>query len=180
MIYESWYWKKPLLDMAQRLKSLKIAIDAEDSDEVFAQIERDIFIGFYSIRKLIEAITKVTDKNKNKKIHLLWHPNIKEVNWRNNHKIDELYDLEKQNIEIRNIQFISNQIIHSFIFAPIFDEKDKLDGIFFTSDKEKANKVYRLNIDSIIEIFEAIGNDDPSQIKWKKDPKTLEETFVIK
>lgn len=58
MIWESWHWKQPLLKMADRLAQFKAS--NELSDEELAQVERDIFIGFYSVRKLLEAPAKIT------------------------------------------------------------------------------------------------------------------------
>jgi len=178
MIWESWYWKKPLLDMAQRLEDLKSV--TEITDELFVQIEKDIFIGFYSIRKLIETITRLTDETKNKKLSVYWYPNTKKVNWKNNHKIDELYDLEHSSQETRDIWFISSRIVHSFIFTPILGKQGGLEGIFFTSDTDKDKKLYQLDIDSVIEIFKAVGNDDPTHIEWRKNPETGEETTIVK
>lgn len=62
MIWESHYWKKPLLEMDDRLERLKASDNL--SDEQMVQIERDVFIGFYSARKLFEARTKVTDRTR--------------------------------------------------------------------------------------------------------------------
>ncbi|XVN20024.1 hypothetical protein QZH46_08715 [Pseudomonas corrugata] len=93
MIWESWYWKQPLLEMADRLEHLKTASTL--SDEELAQVERDIFIGFYSVRKLLEAPAKITDKTRHLSIPLHKHPNLKRVTWRNNHRLGELYDLSK-------------------------------------------------------------------------------------
>ena len=59
MISESWYWKKPLLDMAKRLRKMRSV--RKLTQRQLVQIERDIFIGFYSVRKLIETRTKLTD-----------------------------------------------------------------------------------------------------------------------
>lgn len=176
MIWESWHWKKPLLDMARRLRKLKIS--GELSEEQLAQIERDIFIGFYSVRKLIETVTKVSDSAKTLQVKIGWFHNRKEVNWRNNHKIDDLYDLGKTNYETRDIIYICGRIIHSFIFVPVLDESG-LKAILFTSDTEKNKKLYSLEIDYVINIFERIGNDNPTKITWNKDPKTGEETTVV-
>ena len=68
MIWESWYWKQPLLEMADRLEHLKTS--SALSDEEIAQVERDIFIGFYSVRKLLEAPAKITDKTRHRSISL--------------------------------------------------------------------------------------------------------------
>jgi len=61
MISESWYWKEPLLEAAERLRSFKRARELHGED--LATIERDN-VGFHSIRKLFEAVAKVTDATK--------------------------------------------------------------------------------------------------------------------
>ena len=119
MISESWYWKKPLLDMALRLRKLKAA--SHLTKRQLVQIERDIFIGFYSVRKLIETITKVTDATKSLKVRIAWHPNRKPPTWRNNHRIGALYDMQKAQQETRDLVFVSGRIIHSFISRPALE-----------------------------------------------------------
>lgn len=177
MIWESWYWKKPLLEMAGRLREFKFTADL--NGEQLAQIERDIFIGFYSVRKLIETITKVTDATKSMQVQVGWHPNQKHVNWRNNHKLDELYDLNTLNKETRDIVFVCGRIIHSFIFTPVMDDSG-LAAILFTSDTDKQKKLYSLEVDNVIQIFERVGNDEPTEIVWQRDPTTGEERIIVK
>ena len=171
MISESWYWKKPLLGMANRLRKLSSA--RRLTQRQLVQIERDVFIGFYSVRKLIETRTKLTDATKSLKIRVDWHPNRKPVDWLNSHRIDELYDLDDSQSETRDLMFISGRIIHSFIFAPWIDEHGGLAGLFFTSDTDKDRRLYSMSVDSVIDIFELVGNDDP-----KEDP--LEERWTIR
>lgn len=93
MIWESRYWKKPLLATAKRLTKLKNV--PSPTQRQLVQIEKDIFVGFYSVRKLIEAPTKVSDATRTLTVTVAWHANVEPVNWRNNHRIHELYDLEK-------------------------------------------------------------------------------------
>lgn len=177
MISESWYWKKPLLEMAERLRSLKSV--HELSEKQLIQIERDIFIGFYSVRKLLETITKVTDATKSSRVQVTWYPNRKPVNWRNNHRIDELYDFEKKFKETRDVWFISSRIIHSFIFTPYVGEQGGLAGIMFTSDNDKDTKLYSMDIDDVTKVFERVGNDDPTRVEWQKNPETADETTKV-
>lgn len=177
MIWESWYWKKPLLDMAERLRVLKTGGDL--SDEQLAQVERDIFIGFYSVRKLLETITKVTDATKTMKVPLKLHANRENVNLHNKHKLDELYDLEIATSETRDIRFVCGRIIHSFIFTPCLNEYG-LAGIMFTSDIDRQSKLYSLDIDEVVRIYERVGEDEPTEIHWGIDPETHEEKAVVK
>ena len=177
MISESWYWKKPLLEAADRFEALKSAGDL--SDEQLAEIEREIFIGFYSVRKLFEAVAKITDATKAMKVQVDWYPNREAVTWRNNHRISEIYDLTVSNQETRALRFICGRIIHSFVFSPCIEEDGGLAGIFFTSDIDKDEKLYFLSINQVIEIFQRVGNDDPVNIVWSKDAQTGEETLVV-
>jgi hypothetical protein len=177
MIWESWYWKQPLLDMAARLRLLKTG-RRRLTEKRLVELERDIFIGFYSIRKILDGVTRVTDATRAVQIQLSWYPNRAEVNWRNNHRIDKLYDLESVHQETRDLEFINGKIIHSFIFIPYVTDKGRLDGIFFTSDRDKQKKLHSMTIDDIIAVFERVGNDDPTSVHWEKHPDG-KETFTI-
>src|SRR5665213_2100298 len=101
MIWESCYWKEPLLRTAERLRGLKASVELSEED--LANLEREIFVGFYSVRKLIEAITKLTDRTKLFQVTVSWYQNIKPVSWLNNHKIDELYDLKNEHQDIHDL-----------------------------------------------------------------------------
>lgn len=53
MFYESFYWKQPLLKMADRIE--KYAVRGELTARQAAQCERDMFLGFYTVRKLFKS-----------------------------------------------------------------------------------------------------------------------------
>jgi hypothetical protein len=178
MISESWYWKRPLIETAQRLTLLKSVADV--SEEQLVQFEKDILIGFYSIRKLFETPTKVTDAIKETKFDLNWYPNKGEkVTWRNSHKLDELYDFEPGGREMRDAWFICGRVIHSFILVPLFAELGGIEAILFTSDTDKDKRLYSLHIDRVIELFTSVGSDFPKHIQWRKDSETDEETTIV-
>lgn len=109
MVWESENWKVPLLKLAKRLASLKAAMEL--SEDQLAQIERDIFIGFYSVRRLTETPMKVTDQTRAMLLAVSKFANLKPVTWRNNHRLDELYDLNKSNQGKRDIPFVCGRII---------------------------------------------------------------------
>ncbi len=176
MIWESWPWKKDLLATAARLRAFMTTVSLSDED--MGQIERDIFIGFYSVRKLCETVTKLTDATKLMQVQLSWYPNLRSVNWRNNHRIDELYNLETINHESRELGFIWGQIIHSFIFVPFMEDQGGLCEILFTSDAKKNKKLYSMKIEAVVAVFERVGNDDVTEIRWSRDPNGEETTTV--
>lgn len=166
MIQESRYWKEPLLEMAHRLTHFMS--QTELTEDQFASIERDVFIGFYSVRRLFEASEKITDKTRSQRVTLRCHGNHQTVTRYNKYRLDELYDLEKSQTETRDIFFVCHRIIHSYIFAPTFDEKG-FAGILFTSDIDKDKKLYLLTAKELVSIFELVGNDYPKKIVWERD-----------
>jgi hypothetical protein len=177
MIWESEDWKKPLRQMAKRLRSLKNADDLTEKN--LTQIERDLFIGFYSIRKLFDAVVKVTNATRSSHVKVSWYPNLRPVDWRNNHRIESLYDFKRKRQESRDLQFIAGRIIHSFIFAPFVGEQGGLGGIFFTSDVDKDKKLYAMEIDEVITAFERVGTDGVSKIYRDRDPKTGKDILKL-
>ncbi|KAB7653435.1 hypothetical protein [Plesiomonas shigelloides] len=178
MIYESRYWKQPLLESAQRLLSMKSKVDL--SEDTLAQIEKDIFIGFYSIRKLFDTL-KVTDELKSKKYSVNWFPHQgREVTWRNNYRVNEHYDLNHQNTESRDLWFIASRLIHSFVFQISVSEQGGLNSIFFSSDSDKNKKVYFLSVDDIVGFFNEVGKNYVTEITYSYDDKTGEMMTVVK
>lgn len=164
MIWESATWKKSLLRVSKQVKKWKKKKDLSDKDCV--DIEKAILIAFYSIRKLAEA-RKLSNATQEMKINISSYPNVKNVNLMNWHKIDELYNLKKENREKRNIAFIYNQLIHSYVF--MIGEKDSggFDGIFFSSDSQRNKKLYEICVDELIRIINTVGNDYPLRSERK-------------
>jgi hypothetical protein len=74
MIWESRHWKEPLIESAAAFEDF--AQHAEISEENLVKVEKDVFIGFYSIRKLMDTMT-ISDSTKNLKLVLTWHPKSK-------------------------------------------------------------------------------------------------------
>jgi hypothetical protein len=162
MIWESCYWKDPLLEMAARLAEL-IAKE-EWTDEEAAQFERDVFIGFYSVRKLFEAPAKVSDETRATKLKVAWfakRPGQALVDWYNRDEICELYDLRKAQGELRDAVFVTHRLIHSFIFRPSVAHGDHPDGVFFTSDTDKERRLYFIEVAEIVRLFREVGSDYP-------------------
>ena len=103
------------------------------------RIEKEIFFGFYSIRKLLDTV-KVSNATKATTYELTWSPSVKPVDYLNWHRLDKCYDLSTEHTEIRDIQYLCNQFIHSYVF--IVAGEFRIDGIYVASDHVKNKKVY--------------------------------------
>lgn len=173
MIHESSYWKDDLIKCSQKLS--KRSYQKKWFERSFVAAEKEIFISFYAVRKLIES-NKLTTKLCNKTFAVKTHNNLgKVVNQINRHDIDELYDLITHKKTDLNLRTICNLIIHSYIF--IFNlEKGRLDGIFVTSDFTKDTNLYWISIKTLANILNEVGENYPSKIvyKIKKGKKDFE------
>lgn len=169
MIYESSFWKDDLLKQAKFLRSKTNQKRWTKSSS--ARLEQSVMLGFYSIRKLNEA-RKISDSVSSQEIVVTAYkqkgqtPN--RLNWLD---INKFYDLESSQTATKNLIFLCNLFIHSYIFREYFDTEGQLKGVFVNSDRERHQMLYELEIEQIIKIFEQVGNNYPTSIVFKYDER---------
>jgi hypothetical protein len=177
VIWESRYWKKPLIAMAERIEAAGKA-DKHPTDRRMVQIERDVFIGCYSVRKLIHAPLKLTDACRDSKVRLRSHlATAKPVRSLHRNEIDELYNLEAGVNEERNREFFCGRIIHSFTFLMVLSEVSGLSSFYFGSDLDRGKRLFRVTIGEVVRVFRLVGEDCPTEVRVRIDPVTGVETF---
>ncbi len=166
MIYESRYWKDPLLRSAAFLEKSSLIVSDElrsdQYDDLWSECEYHVMHGFFSIRKLIDAETKLTTPLLNcqltvEKCSAIGNP-ARHQRW----ELEDYYDVQNWNKIQKPIYWICSQIIHSFIFWNDFDAEGRATGFFFASDKEKAKACYWISIEKVIQCFKQFGSDYPS------------------
>jgi len=147
MIIESELWKEDLVKIANKL--LKRLVQKKWSKRSWFCLEKEIFIGFFAVRKLIEANSIPRDLI-NRNFKLLMLPRKKII-------VDEFdrlvpYDhvgCEETNINIRDI---CNQFIHSYHISPS-GSNGTLIGFFINSEYQSKKGIYLITIFDIVEIF---------------------------
>lgn len=163
MIWESAYWKEELLRHARRLQwrqTLK-----RWGERSAAGLEKDMMIGFYSIRKMVEAHV-VSDEIRDRDLCLQGYPwTGRPVTFMNWDKINEKYDLEHPVQVKRTVIWLANQMIHSYAFMPCFDTKGRLDLILFNSDRTRRQHLYSVPVDEIVALFQEVGSNDPASMR---------------
>lgn len=158
MIWESANWKEPLLHSATWLRRKRLTSGTREA--TYVRIEKEIFLGFYSVRKLLDTY-KVSDTIKAMEFSVKSHPNLKPVNYMNWHHIDRLYDLSQSAEENRDIRYLCNRFMHSYVFL-INEENERLAGFYVASDHDKNKKIYYISLDTVINIFRLVGRDYPA------------------
>lgn len=169
MIFESKYWKGDILKAAKRLKNSSTQLDW--SEKNFVRIEKDIFVSFYAIRKLIDC-QKISDEISISLVSVISYKSLGKPTTRMNwYEFEELYDLKNGKKEKINLRTLCNQIIHSYIFFPSFNRKKIFNGIYITSDNNRNRKLFKVRIAEIISIFEKVGNNYPRVVSFIYDDK---------
>lgn len=65
-----------------------------------------------------------------------------------------------------------HQFVHSYVFVPAFDERDRLSGVLVASDRQRRKGLLHMPLVDIIRLFERVGRDDASQVTMILNPKT--------
>ena len=170
MIWESHYWKEPLLKMADRIErySKKTALTEKQG----AQYERDIFIGYYTVRKLFEAAGKISDDTRSATMSLCWFPKkagAPIVDWYNRNEFWDLYNLDERHHERREALFVAHRVVHSFVMIGSASSGDEPSGDFFTSDRDKEKGLYFVASAETVALFRLVGSDYPDFVCWRDE-----------
>ena len=139
-------------------------------------MEREVVIGCYIIRKLIEAF-KISDSKKDLACESKRFPNRKPVNYLNWYRVDQLYDMEqgaKASIPLRTL---CNQVIHSYVFIAGEHEEEER-GIFLASDHSRNQELIFVSLKEIVRLFRTTAQDYPNEIHRTLDPKTGKEKII--
>ena len=162
MIWESYPWKEELFRIADRLaRKTKQRRWTDRSD---ANLEKDVFVGCYAIRKLMEA-HKLSEAVLSCRVACTTVParqgkRVTHYNW---HKLEELYDFERQSEATLPLRDVCNQFIRSYVFCPVFGESGLLDSVAVASDWKRCECIYLIHVSSLIELMRAVGGDDPEE-----------------
>lgn len=174
MIWDSVPRKDELLRSAKKLS--RVERQKRLTQRALLIVEREIVIGCYVIRKLVEA-HKVSKSTKELDCKAQYFQNKKPVNTLSWHRLDQLYDIERGTAGVITLVSMCNQVIHSYVLLIGEIEKGER-GIFVASDYDRNKKVTFIQLKEIIKIFLTVGQDYPSEFHWTMDPNTGKEKIT--
>lgn len=178
MIHESYYWKQPLLRSALWLE--KALINDESSERVLARAEREIFIGFYAVRKLLETFTlSTTTKSLTYDLTFFSAQTNATPDYFNRDNLEKHYNFNTEALQTLDIEFVCNQVIHSFIFIFVLSESGHIDGVYLSSDRMRKSKLYFLPITTISQLFRTVGRDYPTEQHLTRNRETGQWTDIF-
>jgi hypothetical protein len=135
-------------------------------------LEKDVFLAFYIIRKLMEA-HKLSVEVEASQVSVRKIPSAgKPVTYMNWDKIDELYDWSAASRETLPLRELCNLVVHSYIFMPSISENGGLDALLVASDRSRSTKLYEVPALGAISLLRAVATDDPDRGEMKLDEAT--------
>lgn len=167
MIWESQPFKADLLKRAAALR--RRGDQRRWPRTSLIHVEQDLMLGFYSIRKLREA-RKLSESVANRVVTLSRFPpnpplNVNHLNW---HHLDRHYSLQHMTRCRKQLHYVCNQVIHSYIVIPAFTAIGGLDGFLFVSDRDRSAGLWKVDLSEVVSIFEQIALDEvlESRARW--------------
>ncbi|EHK9068606.1 TPA: hypothetical protein ACMDSY_004546 [Vibrio parahaemolyticus] len=161
---ESRYWKEDLFEYVKKFRPVPNPPRYSEKRQV--NFEKQVVISLFMVRKLSES-HKLSSKTLKKQFEVYSYRCIKPVNNRNFANIADLYDYSSEIKQTKNVQFISNQLIHGQAMYAYRDETRNWHGVFTCSDFERNKYIYRIPTSTIIDILETAANDYPEMMSYR-------------
>lgn len=172
MLTNALQWKQELLKSAARLE--KKATQKKWTDQTAFIVERDVMVGAYAIRKLLETPGRMSDQARQLQVPVVSHSLSSpiHVTWWTALHWWELYDMETYNEQRIPLRHFCNSLIHSFVFAfhPT-PGNDGLAGMFVNSEYESKKALLFIATETFVELFRTVGNDDVYVSGYALPPK---------
>lgn len=158
MIQDSVPWKDELLRVAARLERKRT--QKRWTERSGYLVERDLMVSAYAIRKLIEA-SKVSDALSGRSFIAEEYALLGLVpDFFSRFSFWELYDLESPRRASLSLREVCNQLIHSWMWAISATEQNEFDGVYVSSDRSRASRLYKFELAELINTIRDIGRED--------------------
>jgi len=181
MVWESWYWKLRLKALIAEIETLSEQPDCSDLDT--SNLEIAIFTGFFLIRKLVEATTKLSESTENQSVKCQRsskRPDTPRLDVMNRFDTYKLYDLDSFKNSSCSLRVTCNIFMHSVFLWMVYDDEGIIDGqglvtgVHLTSDFESEKAIYWFQLDEILRVFRSVVEDEFTEFSMHRDPQSGE------
>lgn len=150
-------WKTDIATSADRI--IALSQFSRYSERRADEFEREVIMAFFRVRTLLER-HMFSDDFLSRRIDVTTYrkKTEKPTTWLNNHKIEELFDLESPKSRQIDLNFICNQIIHSTIFIPVRNGQC-FSHLLLCSDFERNHSLFLVELDVIVELLTSASTD---------------------
>lgn len=178
MIWNSSPWKTDIWKCSRYFEKLSLQ-SRRLSDAQCISVEKQAFLAFYSIRKLLEA-KKLSDGCASQGVQIVEYKRtasiITHLNW---HHADRHFDLQCPKNRNWSVVQLCNQFVHSYIFHALSSVDSGLGGLWVASDKQKNTSLLEIRTAQIVNLLDSIAEDDVVASRCARDLKNGKETFRL-
>jgi len=172
---ESHYWKEELARIANTVA--RVAKPPRWSERAHCMVERDLIIGFFLLRRLVE-LNKVSSAIADRRFTVFSYKSRgKLVTRMNRADLYELYDLDDEVAETKKPMYIANQFVHAYTSFVCRDETRNWSDVLVVSDYDRNDCIWRVPVDTIRDLFIDASKDYPHLASFTFDPATKD--YVI-
>ena len=165
---ESLYWKE---ELARIGKSIRPVVRPKRwSERSVCTVERDVMIGFFIVRRMIE-LNRVSSRVVRMKLDVFSAPVTQHVNKRSRYSVEKNYDWCLEQAEVKSVQYVCNQCIHAYVSYLERGPDRNWSDLLVVSDYDRNNVIWRVPFSTIISLFNAASNDWPDSVRMVYDPK---------
>lgn len=158
MIADSVPWREELRKSAVRLK--RWSAQKRWTSRTYYLAERDIMMGAYSIRRLIES-QKSSTRLPRQRVRTQRYPlRGRRLMHLDHFEPEQFYDMTSPTQAELEIGKLCNQIIHSFVFQIYLDEESRTTSVVFISDKDRDKHLHGVAFEDLAELFDLVGRED--------------------
>ncbi|MGY3439380.1 MULTISPECIES: hypothetical protein [unclassified Marinovum] len=168
MAIESLYWKEDLARIAKTIRP--VPKPKRWSERAVCTVERDVMIGFFIVRRMIE-LHKVSSRIAKMKVDVFGTPTVKNVTFLNRFSLEENYDWEAEKLEKKSVAYVCNQSIHAYVSFVLRGTDRNWSDLVVVSDFDRNKAVWRIPFPTIIKLFEETSKGWPSGASWVFDEK---------
>lgn len=162
MIWNSVPWKNHLSKTAKQISRWQA--QKRWTEASLFRVEKEVFFGFYAIRKLLESKTKISFEARDTQTSVrVYKAKAKSADLMNWHKLEEIYDFSEGTQKPISLNDLCNSIIHSYVFVAHVEQG--LNSILFNTERERNSWLLELDAKRLQSIFERIANDDVNSIE---------------
>lgn len=168
MAIESLYWKEELARIAKTIRP--VPKPKRWSERAVCTVERDVMIGFFIVRRMIE-LHKVSARIAKIKIDVFGTPTVKNITLLNRFSLEENYDWDAEKVENKSVAYVCNQSIHAYLSFVFRGPDRNWSDLVVVSDYDRNKTIWRIPFPTIIKLFEETSKDWPSGNRWVFDEK---------
>lgn len=160
MITESWPWRRELKRVAEKIT--RVTHFRHLRQDTLHNLEKDILIGFFSVRKLIDAKSKIEKRVAEMELCLERCSAVRPMGSYQRFDFYEYFDLKSPYLVNKDLSYVSNQMVHSLLFNFGYLKGNGGLGVFFVSDKDRLKFCNFIAVESIAKVFTDVAVSNAS------------------